>query len=50
MMTKGIAFAMVDFEEEFQTRHAGWVHFSKLMLWSTILVIAVLVLMAVFLL
>ena len=50
VMTKGIAFAMVDFEEEFQTRHAGWVHFSKLMLWSTILVIGVLVLMAVFVL
>lgn len=41
---------MVDFEEEFQTRHAGWVHFTKLMQWSTILVIAILVLMGVFLL
>ena len=41
---------MVDFEDEFQTRHAGWVHFAKLMQWSTALVIVILVLMAIFLL
>lgn len=41
---------MVNFEEEFQTRHAGWLQFSKLMLWSTILVVVLLVLMAIFLL
>jgi hypothetical protein len=42
--------AMVDFEEEFQTRHAGWVQFTKLMQWSSILVIVILVLMGIFLL
>lgn len=39
---------MVDFEQEFKTRHADWIHFTKMMKWLSLVVVIVMVLLALF--